>query len=215
RSARTRPAEGASIWQYLKVSLSVAVFLLMLGLATLAIILPAMTRSVPMTVLTNSMEPSYPPGTLVIVQPIAPDDVRIGDAVTYQLRSGEPEVVTHRVISIVTDGFGERRFIFKGDNNSEPDDPVIDAQIQGRVWYSLPYLGWVNTWINGGDRSWIAPAVAGALFLYAAWMIISGMRDRMRRKAASGADGTKASGRRRAGVPVETSPALDSDVIRP
>ena len=46
--------------------------------------------------LTSSMEPGLPPGTLVIVKPIDPVDVRIGTVITYQLESGKPTVVTHR-----------------------------------------------------------------------------------------------------------------------
>jgi signal peptidase len=209
-SERSRK-EGAGLWQYLKVSLSVALFILMLGLAALAIVIPAVTGSTPRTVLTSSMEPTYPPGTLVIVRPIAPDDVRIGDPITYQIESGKADVVTHRVIGITTDTEGERRFTLQGDNNSVPDDPVRDEQIQGKVWYALPLLGWVNTWINGEGRAWVAPVAAVVLFGYAAWMIVSGLRDKAKKRRAAATAGTddggapKASGRRRMGVPTDPS----------
>lgn len=186
--------KSASLWQYLKVAVSVSLFILMLGLAVLAVAIPLATNSVPMTVLTSSMEPNYPPGTLIIVKPVEADDVRIGDVLTYQLRSGEPEVVTHRVISISTSTAGERSFVLQGDNNSAPDDPIKEIQIRGKLWYSLPLIGWVNTWVNGENRSWIAPAAAGVLFLYAGWMVVGGIRDRQRTKS------DKPSGRRRAGT---------------
>jgi signal peptidase len=206
-SSRT---EGASLWQYLKVALSVSLFILMLGLAALAIVVPAITGSTPRTVLTSSMEPTYPPGTLVIVRPITPDEVRIGDPITYQLESGKADVVTHRVIGITTDSDGDRRFLLQGDNNSLPDDPVRDEQIQGRVWYALPLLGWVNTWINGDGRAWIAPVAAVALFGYAAWMIVSGIHDKAKKKrqtaVAAGDEGERrSSGRRRMGTPIDPS----------
>jgi signal peptidase len=200
--------QGASLWQYLKVALSVALFVLMLGLAALAIVVPAVTGSTPRTVLTSSMEPTYPPGTLVIVRPIAPDDVRIGDPITYQIESGKGDVVTHRVIGITTNTDGDRRFTLQGDNNSVADDPVRDEQIQGKVWYALPLLGWVNTWINGDGRSWIAPVAAVVLFGYAAWMIISGFRDKAKKRASAGSDAQdapKSTGRRRMGTPTDSS----------
>lgn len=208
-SVRSR-SEGAGLGQYLKVALSVALFILMLGLAALAIVVPAVTGSTPRTVLTSSMEPTYPPGTLVIVRPISPDDVRIGDPITYQLESGKADVVTHRVIGITTNSEGDRRFTLQGDNNSLPDDPVRDEQIQGRVWYALPLLGWVNTWINGEGRAWIAPVAAVVLFGYAALMIVSGVREKAKkrgaaREAGSGDEATRASGRRRMGVPTDSS----------
>ncbi len=61
--------------------------------------------------------------------------------------------------------------------------------MQGRLWYSVPYLGWVNTWVNGENRSWIIPIVAGGLFAYAGWMVISGIvgsRRKAREAAARG-----------------------------
>jgi signal peptidase len=164
------------LWSYLRVSLSVALLLLMVGLAAVTIVVPALTHSVPMTVLTSSMEPKFPPGTLVIIQPVEAADIRIGDVVTYQIRSGEPEVITHRVTAIMVDGLGERSFTLQGDNNDAPDaDPVREVQIQGRLWYSVPLMGWVNTWVNGESRAWIVPIIAGALFTYAGWMVISGI----------------------------------------
>jgi signal peptidase len=135
----------------------------------------------------------------VIVRPITPDDVRIGDPITYQIESGKADVVTHRVIAIQTDSDGGRRFILQGDNNSVPDDPVRDEQIQGKVWYALPLLGWVNTWVNGEGRSWIAPVAAVVLFGYAAWMILSGVRDKAKRSRSA----SRPSGRRRAGTPID------------
>lgn len=209
-SNRSR-GEGTGLWQYLKVALSVALFILMLGLAALAIIVPALTGSTPRTVLTSSMEPTYPPGTLVIVRPIAPEDVRIGDPITYQIESGKGDVVTHRVIGITTNSDGDRRFTLQGDNNSLPDDPVRDEQIQGKVWYALPLLGWANTWINGDGRSWIAPVAAVVLFGYAVWMVISALRDKAKRRAVASRvvsdtdDVPKRTGRRRMGAPTDSS----------
>jgi signal peptidase len=121
------------------------------------------------------MEPGLPPGTLIIVRSVEPADIRIGDVITYQIRSGEPEVITHRVIGITESTTGELSFTLQGDNNGAPDDPVREVQIQGKLWYSIPYLGWVNTWVNGESRGWIVPVIAGGLFVYAGWMVISGI----------------------------------------
>ena len=139
-----------------------------------------------MTVLTSSMEPELPPGTLLIVSPVEPADVAVGDVITYQIRSGEPEVITHRVIEITNSTGGGREFILQGDNNATPDDPIREVQIQGKLWYSVPYLGWVNSTVNGENRAWIIPVAAGVLFTYAAWMVISGIVG-SRRKAREAA----------------------------
>ena len=176
RVVQVPPPKAKGLWSYLRVSLSAALLLLMVGLAAAVIVIPALTNSTPMTVLTSSMEPGLPPGTLLIVQPVEPADVRVGDVITYQLRSGQPEVVTHRVIEISNTTGGELEFIMQGDNNAAPDaDPIREVQVQGRLWYSVPWIGWVNTWVNGENRGWIIPIVAGALFAYAGWMVISGI----------------------------------------
>ena len=69
---------------------------------------------------------------------------------------------------------------------AQPDDPIREVQIQGKLWYSVPYLGWVNSTVNGENRSWIIPAAAGVLFFYAGWMVISGIIG-SRRKAREAA----------------------------
>ena len=186
----TQPGDApkeTSMWGYLRVTISAVLLMLMIALGFAVIVVPAITKSVPLTVLTSSMEPGLPPGTLVIVRPVAPADIRMGDVVTYQIRSGEPGVITHRIIAVTTTASGERSFTLQGDNNGAPDpDPVREVQVQGRVWYALPYLGWVNNAMGGDARNTVVPIAAAALLLYAAWTILSGLLGR--KKAQRDAD---------------------------
>nr|WP_269902581.1 signal peptidase I [Terrimesophilobacter mesophilus] len=152
----------------------------------MAIIVPSITGSTPMTILTSSMRPTYPPGTLVIVKPIATSDIRIGTPITYQLESGKDIFITHRVIAISHNSEGRTTFTTKGDANGGADEkPVLPVQVRGEVWYSIPYLGWVNTFVGGGNRGWIVPALAGALFLYAGYLVASSIAASARRKRAT------------------------------
>ena len=180
------------VLHYIGVGLSFGLLALVALIAVLVIALPMATKSTPYTVLTSSMTPNYPPGTLVIVKPVDPQQIRIGDVVTYQIASNQPAVITHRVIQIVepnTPG-GTETFILKGDANSLPDaKPVKPVQVRGVVWYAVPYLGWVNNVINGDARNVIIPIVAGGLFLYAGFMATSTIVDRRRKaKAAAAAE---------------------------
>lgn len=138
----------------------------------------------PLSVLTGSMRPTYPPGTLVVIKPAAPEEIGVGDVITFQIESGKPAVATHRVIARSTDsGTGEVRFTTQGDANNTPDpEQVQPAQIRGKVWYAIPYLGWANQAIDGSTRSWAVPTLAGALFVYAAWTVGSGLRERRQKK---------------------------------
>ena len=80
-------------------------------------------------------------------------------------------------------GTGEVRFTTQGDANNTPDaEPVQPVQVRGKVWYAIPYLGWANQAIDGGTRSWAVPALAGALFVYAAWTVGSGLWERRQKK---------------------------------
>lgn len=177
---RVRATEHGVLY-YIGVGLSIGLLGLVILLGAVAIVVPAVTGSTPMTVLTKSMEPTYPPGTLVIVKPIDSADIRIGDAITYQITSGEPEVVTHRVISIISSTDGERRFITQGDNNAVPDARAVQpVQIRGAVWYAIPWIGYVNSFVTPEVRAWAIPVFAIVLFTYAGFQLAHWIATRRR-----------------------------------
>jgi signal peptidase len=177
----TAPVERTT-WQYLWTGLSAGILALVLGLGLLVIGLPAAVGGMPLTVLSGSMEPAYSPGDLVVVKPTPAEEIRVGQVMTYQLRSGDPTRVTHRVISRSVGSDGETVFLTQGDNNDAPDEtPVRAVQVVGTVWYTIPWLGWVNQVITGPTRQWLVPTVAGCLFAYAAYNLGAGLRQRLRK----------------------------------
>jgi len=180
---RRRLTREHGLLYYIGAGLSIGLLGFVLLLAALVVVVPAVSGSTPYTILTSSMEPGLPPGTLVIVKPIEPTDIKIGTVVTYQLESGKPMVVTHRVVEIQSPNLpgGKPSFITKGDANSVPDaKPVMALQVRGAVWYSVPLIGWVNNVVNGDLRAIVIPIVAGLLFLYAGWSIVSSRIDKRR-----------------------------------
>lgn len=191
---RNEAPRERGLLHYIGIGLSFGLLALVIALAALLIVVPKVGGATPLTVLTQSMEPTLPPGTLVVVGPVAPAEVRVGDVVTYQIRSGEPEVITHRVIAVTSASDGSYTFTTKGDNNAVEDPPVVADQLKGRLWYSIPLVGWVNAAVNGDARSWIVPGLAVALFGYAAFMIVSGVIVSMRRRRGSDADSTTDAG---------------------
>lgn len=179
----TNPAAPAekTTWQYLKTGISAGIFALTTALAALVIGLPAAVGGMPLTVLSGSMEPVYSPGDLIVVKPTPVEDIRIGDIITYQERSGDPTRITHRVITRTTTADGTTTFTTQGDANPTPDgNPVTEVQIVGTLWYHVPALGWIAHLITGDTRSWLVPAVSTGLFLYAAVTFVSYLRDRTR-----------------------------------
>lgn len=176
-----RPGRRSGVVGALLNGISLGVMLLILGVGVLTIVVPTVIGGIPLTVLTGSMRPHLPPGTLVVVKPTEIDEIQIGDVLTYQLTSGQPALVTHRVIAVQTESStGDHRFITQGDaNNTADPDPVMPVQVRGTVWYAIPYLGWANQVIDGQTRGWAIPALAFALFAYSAWTFGSAARERL------------------------------------
>ena len=89
----------------------------------------------------GSMEPSIQKGSLVLVQPVSPSEVQVGDVITFQHFD---QMTTHRVTSISTTSLGGLGFTTKGDANviADPDDKTFAAQV-GIVRAGLPVAGYV------------------------------------------------------------------------
>jgi signal peptidase len=132
-------------------------------------------------ILTGSMQPTLPPGTLVVVKPTDPDSIGIGSVITYQLESGKPTVVTHRVVAQGVDGHGHFVYWTKGDANSAVDQPPVrPVQVRGRLWYSVPYAGYATQLLTGSQRALLLSFAIGGLVAYSVAMFAGAARDRRR-----------------------------------
>lgn len=184
--AESTGEDRVSIPRMILQAISWVLLILVSLLAIVVVVVPLVTGAKPYTILTGSMEPQYPPGTLVVVQPAEAEDINLGDVITYQLESGKAQVVTHRVVGVGADADGTPVFITRGDANDADDaDPVLPVQIVGKLWYSVPYIGWINNVVTGEARAWAIPIVVGGLFVYGIVTILLGFRDRRREKAAA------------------------------
>lgn len=156
-----------------------AVSWLVLGAAVVVlgalVAVPRLARATPFVVLTGSMEPAISPGDVVVVRPVPARDLAVGAVVTYQLHSGRPEVVTHRVVSQGLTGDGGVVLRTRGDANAVVDAaPVLAAQVRGEVWYVVPGMGHVTTLLDQGLRRGLSWVAALGLFGYAALMLRRG-----------------------------------------
>jgi signal peptidase len=159
-------------------------WLVMLGLGALvvvAVLVPRIGGATPYVIETGSMRPQLPPGALVVVRPVDAADLRLGDVITYQVRSGDPTVVTHRIVAQGIDSTGKPRFRTQGDANDAVDRGWVQpAQIEGRRWYAVPVVGHVTTLVTAGQRDVLVPGVAGLLLGYAVVMVATDLRNRRR-----------------------------------
>ncbi|MBM4524455.1 signal peptidase I [Rhodococcus hoagii] len=183
RQTKIADDEPTTAWWWVRSVVSWLLLVAMVGILALTIAIPRLTGSTPYTVLTSSMEPTYPPGTLIVVKPQDADSLRVGDAITFQWESGKPDVVTHRIIAVQRTAKGELRFTTQGDANSSPDPrPVVPEQVRGKVWYAVPYVGYVNNFISGKQRSALLVVVVGGLLIYAVSMFVSSGREKARKR---------------------------------
>lgn len=90
-------------------------------------------------VVSGSMEPAIPTGSLVYVQETAPEEPETGDIIAFYSSSGSGAVITHRVVQNQT---VSGQFITKGDANSQEDmTPVSYDYYLGKVVFTLPRMG--------------------------------------------------------------------------
>jgi signal peptidase len=203
---------GLFLWR----SISVALLLTTLGLTVVLLVVPKLVGGVPITILSGSMRPTMPPGTVIVVRPVEPQRIRIGDVVTYQATSDKPMLVTHRVTEVTRSPEGRLGFTLQGDNNDAPDEPVRPEQIRGRVIYAVAYFGWVTNRLNTGDGPVHTRWAAYALMGYGALAFLRGTFARIRTPRAGGRSARRRRlrrGRRRAHAERGTANGGDSPQV--
>ena len=97
-----------------------------------------------MAVLSGSMEPAIPVGSIVCVKPTEASQLQAGDVCTYLLPDGST-YVTHRVLSVDSEA---RTLVTQGDANDAPDGEIAFSQVFGRAAFHLPLLGYLTTGIK-------------------------------------------------------------------
>jgi signal peptidase len=104
---------------------------------------PGVFGRTPLIVLTDSMYPEIKSGDIIICKDISPEDVKVGDVISFF----DPEdkngvaVVTHRVIEIITDDDGKLYFRTKGDNNNANDKASVPAENLVGLWTETRFAG--------------------------------------------------------------------------
>lgn len=122
-------------------------WLLVLCVAVLAILLAGvrLIGFTPYSVLSGSMEPTYHVGSLIYVRSAEPEDIQVGDPITFILNQ-DLVVATHRVIEIDKEN---QWFYTQGDANNAPDgSPVHFDNLIGKPVFTIPKLGYFSAWIT-------------------------------------------------------------------
>lgn len=125
------------------------------------------------SVVSGSMEPAIPTGSLVYIREAEPEGIAEGEVIAFYGAADSASIITHRVVEnrVV---MGE--FITKGDANQTPDmNPVPYARLIGRVERSIPEAGAIAAVFTSTRGKVMAGcAVLGAVLLQAAAGLIEG-----------------------------------------
>lgn len=100
-------------------------------------------------VTSNSMADRLNVGDAVFSRPVSFDELKPGDIVTVKV--GNSGYFTHRVVDIDIDN---RTVTTKGDANDVNDPQPTEAKcIVGRMWFSVPYLGYLSILFTGASHT--------------------------------------------------------------
>lgn len=131
-----------------------------LGVACLVVFVGSMIFGVrPLVVVSGSMEPVLPVGSVVLSRSTPAAELEVGDIVTVE-RPRDLGLVTHRVVSATPGDGGSTELVLRGDANSVDDpEPYVVSSAGRHVWH-VPGLGHVALFLQTGGGLALAGAIA-------------------------------------------------------
>ena len=113
----------------------ILIILIVIGFC-LSLVIPQRMGYQTYNIMSGSMEPEIPVGSMIYVETVPPAQVKPGDVIVYKL---ETSVVAHRVVeNRVVSG----EFVTKGDANEAEDMRTVPySALLGRVRYHVDNLG--------------------------------------------------------------------------
>ena len=102
------------------------------------------------TVASGSMAPEYNVGDVLIAKEKKPENIKVGDSLTYLGNQGTfaGKIVTHSVIRIEKDDTGKYIFHTKGLTNLVEDPPVYQEQVYGVVVFQPKIMSFIYKKVN-------------------------------------------------------------------
>jgi signal peptidase len=131
-------------------ALKTAATVVCVGVAVLFVVIAApqvVGAEASYVVLTDSMEPTFSSGDVVVIDDVDPASVERGDVITYRDprvgADGPDRTVTHRVVGVDRTDDGPV-FETKGDANGAKDPYRVRAdEVLGQYWFHVPHAGHV------------------------------------------------------------------------
>ena len=126
------------------------------------------------TVLSASMRPTIPEGSVVVVTPLPAEQLHVGDVVMYRIPEGDRRVVSHRVVEILEPG---TRPVVRTQGDANPAPDAWTARLEGgslwQVRAAVPGLGHLVQALRDPHVRpilvGVVPALLAALCLHDIW----------------------------------------------
>jgi len=118
-------------------------------------------------VLTGSMEPAYPTGSLIYVKDVDASKLRVNDVITFSVSPGV--IATHRIVEVVPDENNPSilRYRTKGDANRDVDAALVgENNIIGKAMFAIPQLGYLANYIQQPPGIYVAILVCGLMIAF-------------------------------------------------
>lgn len=139
------------------------VLLIVLIIACLPLTLPKAFGYQMYTVISGSMEPVLPVGSLVYVKYQKPESIEKKDIIAFYGSNDSSSIITHRVV------YNKKlsgEFVTKGDANKEKDmNPISYNQYMGKVVLMIPVIGGVAQTLTTGSGKLVLFSFIGLILL--------------------------------------------------
>ena len=98
-------------------------------------------------VLSGSMEPQLKVGSVVVICPVEPETIAVGDIIAFHPMGVDETMVSHRVMGI--EEGTPLYFRTRGDANEDADPSAVPAQnVVGKIRFHIPYLGYITQFVK-------------------------------------------------------------------
>ena len=139
------------------------------------------------TVISGSMEPKYKIGDVLVAVETKPEDIKVGDVISYLGNKGSfaDKVITHQVIKIEKGSDGKYYYHSKGLANAIEDPVVGQDQLYGVVKYKVKTLSLIYK-VVGTPIGFIIFVVVPILYTIGSEMLTSLLEKEERRRNKAG-----------------------------
>lgn len=139
RTYRLKPQRSA-IHSILQGLSAVTWFIVLVASVSIALTLKSGTI---LAVQTASMVPVFSPGDALVIS-TSPKVYSVGDIVSYRSRLDQRQLVSHRIVAI---NEKDSQLVTKGDDLKQPDPPIRNWDVAGKVIYIIPKAGYILNFV--------------------------------------------------------------------